>query len=282
MPEHQFDNLVEIISRLRGEKGCPWDREQSYETLKHYLVEEAYEAIEAIDDKNYEALCDELGDVLLQVVFLSQIASEGKQFTIDDVIEAIRSKMIRRHPHVFGEVRVADSEEVLKNWERIKQAERVEKERDERVAQDPPSILDGVTRRISAVLEAHQLSQRAARVGFDWARAEEILEKLHEEMEELRNAMHASSQKDATGADETSSLSRIEGEIGDILFVAINLARHFKIDPESALKKTNQKFRNRFRYIEAMLARSNKSFEQATLEEMERYWQEAKRGEPSA
>lgn len=220
--------------------------------------------------------------MLLEVVFLAQIAKEENRFTIDDVIEAISTKMVRRHPHVFGNTQVADSREVLKNWEEMKQAERAAKRGNMVEEAQSPSILDGVTRRIPAVLEASQLSQRAARVGFDWSRAEEILDKLHEELEELRDAMKGTLQPLSDAVEEPCEFSRIEEEIGDIIFVAVNLARHFKIDPESALKKTNQKFRNRFRYIENMLARSNKSFEQTDLEEMERYWQEAKRKEPGA
>ncbi|MBZ5534353.1 MAG: nucleoside triphosphate pyrophosphohydrolase [Acidobacteriia bacterium] len=282
MTQSKFEEFVHTMARLRGEGGCPWDREQTYETLKNFLIEETYEAVEAIEDKDHGALCEELGDVLLEVVFLAQIAREENRFTIDDVIDAINTKMVRRHPHVFGDTRVADSREVLKNWEEMKQAERAEKRGDKLTETLPPSILDGVTRRIPAVLEASQLSQRAARVGFDWSRAEEILDKLHEELEELRDAMRGTPQTQSNAVEEHCELSGIEDEIGDIIFVAVNLARHFKIDPESALKKTNQKFRNRFRYIENMLARSNRSFEQTNLEEMERYWQEAKRAEPGA
>ncbi|MFI5173422.1 MAG: nucleoside triphosphate pyrophosphohydrolase [Terriglobia bacterium] len=280
MTQTKFEEFVQIMARLRGEGGCPWDREQTYETLKNFLIEETYEAVEAIENKDFEGLCEELGDVLLEVVFLAQIAREEHRFTIDDVIDAIGTKMVRRHPHVFGDKQVADSREVLKNWEEMKKAERAEKRSGEPGAAEHPSILDGVTRRIPAVLEASQLSQRAARVGFDWSRAEEILEKLHEEMEELQEAMRIGPHPESEVLEEHDKRANIEDEIGDIIFVAVNLARHFKIDPESALKKTNQKFRNRFRYIECMLARSNKSFEQTNLQEMERYWQEAKRGEP--
>lgn len=279
MSEHKFETLLEIMSRLRGEGGCPWDREQTYETIKNFLIEETYETVEAIEDGDPKALCDELGDVLLQIIFLSQIAKEENLFTIDEVIDAISAKMIRRHPHVFGGTRVADSAEVLRNWEQMKQAERVEKKDSGTETTPTPSILDGVTRRIPAVLEASQLSQRAARVGFDWAKAEEILEKLHEEMDELRVAIKAQAESGVDPLTAETSRSNVEDEIGDIFFVAVNLARYFKIDPESALKKTNQKFRNRFRYIEAMLARSNKSFDESSLEEMEKYWQEAKQAE---
>jgi tetrapyrrole methylase family protein/MazG family protein len=284
MSQSKFEKLVEIMAKLRGENGCPWDREQTYDTIKNYLIEEVYETVETIEESDYDALCEELGDVLLQVVFLAQIAGEEKRFTVDNVIDAITAKMVRRHPHVFGDVKVSDANEVLKNWEVMKQAERLEKNAaaSEGASRRTPSILDGVTRRIPAVLEAHQLSQRAARVGFDWTYAEEILGKLHEEIEELKLAIKDSTDSDAALTINGCRVSRVEDEIGDIFFVAVNLARHFKIDPESALKKTNQKFRNRFRYIETMLARSNKTFDQATLTELEGYWQEAKRREANA
>jgi len=282
MAQSKFEEFVQLMAKLRGKDGCPWDREQTYETLKNFLVEETYEAVEAIEEKDFESLCEELGDVLLEVVFLAQIANEEGRFSIDDVIESIRAKMERRHPHVFGETKVADTGEVLKNWEQLKQAERLGKRSEESLEELPPSILDGVTRRIPAVLEASQLSQRAALVGFDWSRAEEILEKLHEELGELQEAIKAAPESESGPGTASCELSKIEGEIGDIFFVAVNLARHFRIDPETALKKTNQKFRDRFRHIENMLARTNRTFDQTDLEEMERYWQEAKRGEPNS
>jgi len=264
------------MSRLRGEGGCPWDREQTYETIKSFLIEEAYEVVEAIEDKNLEALREELGDVLLQVVFLSQIAKEDGRFDIDGVIDSICDKMIRRHPHVFGDKKAADSREVLKNWEQMKQTERLQKQNGACNPEAPhPSILDGVTRRAPDVIEALQLSQRAARVGFDWPNSDKILAKLNEEIMELQAALEGSRSDDADEAQER----KIEEEIGDILFVAVNLARHFKIDPESALRNTNRKFRDRFRHIEATLAKRSKSFDEVSLEEMERYWQEAKERE---
>ncbi len=276
MTQGKFEGLVEIMARLRGDGGCPWDREQTFQSIKNYLLEETYEAVEAIEEGQYNALCEELGDVLLQVVFLSQIAAEENRFSIDDVIEAIRTKMVRRHPHVFGDKKVADANEVLKNWEQMKQEERLEKQTEAAAEGHQPSILDGVTRRIPAVLEASQLSQRAARVGFDWSNPGEILEKLHEEVEELQQAMKPARAGVGELPKDSNERSMIEDEIGDVFFVAVNLARHFKIDPESALKKTNRKFRERFRYIETMLARQNKSFDDVGLDEMEKLWQEAK------
>lgn len=281
MSEKKFEDLVGIMARLRGEGGCPWDREQTYDTIKNYLIEETYETVESIENRNYEALCEELGDVLLQVIFLSQIAGEEGRFDIGDVVDAISSKMVRRHPHVFGGTTVANSGEVLKNWEQMKQSERLEKRASEAENVPAPSILDGVTRRIPAILEASQLSQRAARVGFDWSRAEEIMDKLHEEIDELRQAMVNVSNSQIDEIESAAKTVEVENEIGDIIFVAINLARHFKIDPESALKKTNQKFRDRFRHIERRLFEANKTFEQTSLEEMERYWQEAKQQDSS-
>lgn len=282
MAQSKFEEFVQLMAKLRSKDGCPWDREQTYETLKNFLIEETYEAVEAIEEKNVESLCEELGDVLLEVVFLAQIAHEEGRFSIDDVIDSIRAKMVRRHPHVFGDAKVADAGEVLKNWEQMKQAERSGKRSEDSPEGHRPSILDGVTRRIPAVLEASQLSQRAARVGFDWSRAEEILEKLHEELGELQEAIKAAPDSESGPSEVSREVSKIEDEIGDIFFVAVNLARHFRIDPETALKKTNQKFRDRFRHIENMLARTNRTFDQTNLEEMERYWQEAKRREPSS
>ncbi len=276
MTLQKFEELVAVMAKLRGEGGCPWDREQTYETIKNYLIEETYEVVEVIEENNYNALQEELGDILLQVIFLSQIAQEQKRFTINDVISTITSKMIRRHPHVFGDVRVRDSGEVLKNWEQMKQAERLEKKSSDQKDDSETSILDGVTKRAPAVLEASQLSQRAARVGFDWSRAEDVLDKLDEEIRELREAVGAHSGR-MSGEPRTGF--EVEAEIGDILFVIVNLARHFDIDAESALKKTNQKFRDRFRYMENRLAQLKRSFEDTNLEELEQYWQEAKRSE---
>lgn len=265
------------MARLRGEGGCPWDREQTYETIKNYLIEETYEVVESIEEKDFNHLAEELGDVLLQIVFLSQIAEEKGHFDIDKVIDSISSKMIRRHPHVFGDKKVSSSDEVLQNWEGMKQTERLEKPHSgDSTERQRPSILDGVTTRAPAVIEASQLSQRAARVGFDWSSPEDILAKLQEEIEELRRAAGSSKETETPRLDEEINQGNIADEIGDIIFVAVNLARHFKIDPESALKRTNNKFRNRFRYIESMLARSNKTFQEVGLEELERYWQEAK------
>ena len=268
-----FDDLVVLMNRLRSPNGCPWDREQNYATLAPMLLEEAYEAFEAVEAARTgrpEELRDELGDLLFQVVFYAQVAKERGEFEINDVTEAIHSKMVRRHPHVFGDVRADDSAEVLRNWESMKAEERRAKGKVVR----EESLLDGVSSKAPALMEAHQLSTKAARVGFDWKRIEDIFAKLEEEMDELRDAIsiHAGSNSEA---DHT----RVREEIGDLLFAATNIARHLQVEPEAALKLTNRKFRRRFGYIEQTLRSRGQVFDSVTLDEMETLWQEAKRSE---
>ncbi len=265
MKGEKFKNLVGLVDRLRGPGGCPWDREQTFGTLKPMMLEEAYEVLDALDSGDRLDFCMELGDLLFQVVFLSQMAEQEGSFTIDDVIEVVLSKMIRRHPHIFGRVRAKTPEEVIENWETIKQAEKAEKKKAE--TKEVPSVLADVPR-MSALLTATKLTSRAARVGFDWSHVDEIILKLHEEIDELKRALE-------TGADETSD-SPVEAEVGDLLFVAVNIARFLKIDPETALRKTNRKFVRRFQFIEESLKRAGKNIKESTLEEMERLWQEAK------
>jgi MazG family protein len=268
-----FNDLVTLMARLRSPEGCPWDREQTYETLAPMLLEEAYEAFEAAEaarEGRPHELRDELGDLLFQIVFYAQVAQERGEFTISDVTEAIHSKMVRRHPHVFGDAEAQDSAEVLRNWEAIKAEEKraagkAESERTE-------SLLDGVSLKTPALMEAHQLSTKAARVGFDWQRIEDIFDKMHEEIDELRAAinLHAESEAEADKA-------RVREELGDLLFAVTNIARHLQVEPEAALKSTNRKFRRRFRYIEEELRKRNRMPDAATLKEMEELWQEAKR-----
>lgn len=267
-----FDDLVALMARLRSPEGCPWDREQTYESLAPMLLEEAYEAFEAVEEAREGRpleLRDELGDLLFQIVFYAQVARERGEFTIEDVTEAIHSKMVRRHPHVFGDVTVKDNDELLRNWEAMK-AEEKRAAGKERSAEDS-SILDGVSAKAPALMEAHQLSTKAARVGFDWQRLEDIFEKLHEEIDELKSAIttHAES---AAEADHT----RVREELGDLLFAVTNIARHLQIEPEAALKSTNRKFRRRFRHIEEGLKARGRTLDAATLDEMEALWQEAK------
>jgi len=270
-----FDDLVALMARLRSPEGCPWDREQTYETLAPMLLEEAYEAFEAVEEAREgkpAELRDELGDLLFQIVFYAQVAAERGEFTVADVTEAIHSKMVRRHPHVFGDERAEDAAEVLRNWETIKAAEKLAAGGGEQ-AKDS-SLLDGVSSKAPALMEAHQLSTKAARVGFDWERVEDIFDKLHEEVDELRAAItrhrESESEEDHAGVRE---------ELGDLLFAVTNIARHLRVEPEAALKATNRKFRRRFRHIEEGLRERGRTFDAATLDEMEALWQEAKSGD---
>lgn len=252
----RFADLVEVMARLRGEGGCPWDREQDHRTLKKYLIEECYETIDAIDADDLDALCEELGDVLLQVVFHAQLEAEAGTFTIDDVVERIVDKLIRRHPHVFGDVAVADSAEVLRNWERIKRAEKGEA--------TPGSILDGVPSSMPALMRAMEISRRAVKVGFEWERFEDVLAKMEEEIHELRQAI-------ASGRSE-----EVFSEIGDLLFTIVNVARWQRVNPEEALRAMLTRFTTRFRYIEQTARAQGRRLEDLTLGEMDALWDEAK------
>lgn len=254
-PGKTFEQLVEVIRRLRAPDGCPWDRAQSPETLKPYVIEEAYEVVEAIEQKDPAAVCEELGDLLLQIVLQAQIYSETDAFTIADVIEAIQAKMLERHPHVFGDAIAETPEEVRQNWVRIKQETKGEK----------TSVLGNVPRSLPALLRARRLTENAAQVGFDWSRTEEVVEKVKEEWQELEKATASGDQK------------KIVHEFGDLLFALVNLARFLKINPEEALRQTLDRFTARFHFIESSAKAAGKSLEQMTLEEMESYWQEAKK-----
>ncbi len=265
-----FNDLIELMQRLRSPDGCPWDREQTYATLAPMLLEEAYEAFEAVEDAREghpHELRDELGDLLFQIVFYAQVAKEQGDFSIDDVTSEIHAKMVRRHPHVFGDTSANDTATVLRNWEAMKLDERRAAGNSER----EESLLDGVSSKAPALMEAHQLSTKAARVGFDWKELEDIFAKLEEEVGELRSAIqtHSSSNNEA---DHT----RIREELGDLLFAVTNIARHLKVEPEAALKLTNRKFRRRFGYIEQQLRERGQTFDATTLDEMEELWQEAK------
>jgi MazG family protein len=277
----EFDKLVRVMARLRAPGGCPWDREQTHATLRTYLIEEAYEVLDAMDGNDDVKFAEELGDLLLQVLFHAQIAREEERFSIADVIQEIYEKMIRRHPHVFGEKRAKNAAEVLKNWEIIKQQERKEKEakqgKDGNGAQTlrgstqagapvPPSVLNGVPRTLPALLEALQLTRKAARVGFDWESIDGIFEKLQEETRELHDVLGSPEKKAA----------RIEGELGDILFVAVNLARFLDVDPEIALKKSCGKFARRFREMERIARERGTTFAQVPRGEMEALWERSK------
>jgi MazG family protein len=265
MKGQKFLELVALIDRLRGAEGCPWDREQTFDTIKPMVLEEAYEVLEALDSGNRNEFCAELGDLLFQVVFLAQMAESEGSFQIDDVVQEIVAKMIRRHPHVFGEARATSSEEVSKSWEIIKKNERAE---DRPVDSSVPSVLDGLPT-MSALLTANRLTGKAARVGFDWSSVGEIFVKLHEEIDELRVALEAPH-------SETFN-PEVEQELGDVLFVVVNIARFLKIDPETALRKTNRKFIQRFQHIENRLIQQGKTINESNIHEMDRLWDEAKK-----
>jgi MazG family protein len=275
-----FDDLVALMARLRSPDGCPWDREQTYASLAPMLLEEAYEAFEAVEEAregNPAALRDELGDLLFQIVFYAQVAQERGDFTVVDVTDAIHTKMVRRHPHVFADAEAADSAEVLRNWEAIKAEEKRAAGKESRT--ENSSLLDGVSGKAPALMEAHQLSTKAARVGFDWKRVEDIFDKLQEEITELREAIRESNvtNEEAEEADGEERQARVREEVGDLLFAVTNIARHLKTEPEAALKLANRKFRRRFQYIERELERQGRSLDAATLDEMEALWQEAKK-----
>lgn len=258
------------MQKLRAPDGCPWDREQTYATLAPMLLEEAYEAFEAVEaarEGRPHELRDELGDLLFQIIFYAQVAGEQGHFTIADVTDAIHSKMVRRHPHVFGDISANDTATVLRNWEAMKQDERRAAGKGER----EESLLDGVSSKAPALMEAHQLSTKAARVGFDWEKLEDIFQKLAEEIGELRAAIH-----DHAASNDEADHTRVREELGDLLFAVTNIARHLKVEPEAALKLTNRKFRRRFGYIERKLQEQGKTFAVTTLDEMEALWQEAK------
>ena len=256
-----IDRLIEIMARLRApEGGCPWDLEQTFATIAPYTVEEAYEVSDAIQRGDLADLKEELGDLLLQVVFHARMAEEMDAFAFEDVAKAIADKMIRRHPHVFGDASERDVETQTVSWEATKAAERAEK-----AAKTPASALDGVALALPALMRAEKLQKRAARVGFDWPEARQVLDKIEEEIGELRAEIDAGAPKEA-----------VEDEVGDLMFALANLARHLKVDPEVALRRCNAKFERRFRAIEAALAADGRKPDDASLEEMEVLWQRAK------
>jgi tetrapyrrole methylase family protein/MazG family protein len=261
-----FDELVSVMARLRAPGGCPWDREQTYASLAQYLLEETYETFDAIQEAEQTGdtgnLREELGDILLQVVFHSTIAAEKGDFTIDEVAGGVTQKLVLRHPHVFGDANLETASDVLNNWDTLKANERKASGKKE---PQNDSILDDVPIHFPALLEALKLTKKAAKVGFDWENAEQIFDKLNEETGELRAAI---------GENDSQ---KIDEEIGDLLFVIVNLARKFEIEPETALKKTNRKFRQRFGFIERELKTLGKQFEDSNLDEMDALWNKAKK-----
>jgi MazG family protein len=258
MPKRTFDQLVELMTTLRGAQGCPWDRKQTLGTLKPFVIEESYEVVDAIDRNDRAALAEELGDFLLQAVFIAEITREEGSFDIYDAVTAIHDKLVRRHPHVFGDVKADDAEQVLVNWEKLKNEERKAENK---------SVLAGVPQSLPALLRASRLTEKAARVGFDWRRTEDVFAKLEEEIGELHEAI-------ASG-DE----SKVHDEVGDLLFTLANIARKLNVNAEEALQSTNRKFTRRFESMERSVREQGQNLDQLTLEQMDALWDEAKSSE---
>jgi MazG family protein len=286
----RFERAVSIMARLRAPGGCPWDREQTFDTIKPYTLEETYEVLEAIDARDWYELTGELGDLLLQVLFYAEMAAEENRFTIDEVLDRLSNKLVDRHPHVFGDVKADTPGEVLRNWQALKAEEKKKRAEHGQSSKHghPDSVLHGVSSAMPALMEAYKISSRVAHVGFDWPNIEGLFEKLREETEELQQNLteypepgpQPQSAKDvasARGVKIPEDLrSRLEDEVGDLLFVLVNIARYLSLDPESALRKTNRKFRRRFEYLEERLRAQGRKPENASLTEMESLWQESK------
>jgi nucleoside triphosphate diphosphatase len=296
----RFERAVAIMERLRAPGGCPWDREQTFDSIKPYTLEEAYEVVEAIDNRDWDELPGELGDLLLQVLFYSEMAKEQGTFSIDDVLDRLAGKLVNRHPHVFGDAKADTSAEVKRNWEALKVEERKKRLADSRDAAGEaathaslPSILAGISSSMPALLEAHKLSSRAAQVGFDWPHIEALFDKLDEETDELREHLEefpppgprpqgrgvAGSGRQAMPEDLRE---RVEEEVGDLFFVLVNIARYLALDPESALRKMNRKFRRRFQWIEGQLHEKGSTLEGVSRDDLESLWQQAKQQERQA
>ena len=250
MAGKKFEELVDIMYRLRKE--CPWDKEQTHHSIKSATLEESYEVIEAIDDENYNELKGELGDLLLHIVFHSVIAEENENFKIDDVIDGITSKLIRRHPHVFGDTEVNGTADITRNWETIK------------LSEGRKSVVEGVPRNLPELHKAFRLQEKAAKVGFDWAKKEDVWKKVEEELEEVREA------------EEEQGIQKLEEEFGDLLFSIVNFARFLGVNPENALRRTNEKFVKRFQYVEKRIKDSGREITESNLEEMDKFWEESK------
>jgi len=291
----RFERAVQIMARLRAPGGCPWDREQTFDSIKPYTLEETYEVLEAIDNRDWDELPGELGDLLLQVLFYAQMAEEEQRFSINDVLDRLSNKLVDRHPHVFGDVKAETSSDVLRNWEALKAAEKAKRleaggGKSAKKDEDKESVLAGVSTGIPALLEAYKLSSRAAHVGFDWPEIGGLFDKLTEETEELKQNLKECPQpiarpqaRGAAGARGVSLpgdlRSRLEDEVGDLLFVLVNIARYLALDPESALRKTNRKFKRRFQWMERELRGAGRKLEDATLDELESLWQRSKQQE---
>jgi nucleoside triphosphate diphosphatase len=290
--EQRFRRAVDIMHRLRAPGGCPWDREQTFDSIKPYTLEETYEVLEAIDNRDWDELTGELGDLLLQVLFYSEMAKEAGHFSIDDVLDRLSNKLINRHPHVFGNVEANTSAQVLRNWEAIKAQEKKQRleaggGKSAQKEEHRDSILAGVSSGIPSLLEAHKISSKVAHVGFDWPKIDDLFDKLHEEIDELKSevAQYPAPGPRPVGRGIAGSKGdtvpealrhRMEDELGDLLFTVVNIARYLSLDSDSALKKTNRKFKRRFQWLEAQLRAQGKQLESTSLEEMEDLWQRAK------
>jgi ATP diphosphatase len=279
----KFQKAVSIMERLRAPGGCPWDREQTFDTIKRYTLEETYEVLEAIDNRDWTELPSELGDLLLQVLFYSEMAREQGLFTIDDVLDALSNKLIGRHPHVFGDVKAEDAQQVLKNWEELKKEEKRKRAAlsgSQSTNGAPERLLDHVSSRMPALIEAQKISSKAAHIGFDWPQISGLFEKLAEETAELQQQIQQAPPEALTPRSKVplpeELRQRLEDEVGDMFFVLVNLARYLSVDPESALRSTNRKFRRRFGWMEEQLSKQGKTLEQSTMNEMESLWQNAK------
>jgi nucleoside triphosphate diphosphatase len=293
------------MERLRAPGGCPWDREQTFDSIKPYTLEETYEVLEAIDNRDWDELTSELGDLLLQVLFYSEMAKEQGTFSIDAVLDRLSGKLVDRHPHVFGDVKADTSAEVKRNWEALKVEERKKRQsresagaaaadsnqpNDGRLPNNDGSILAGISSKMPSMLEASKLSSRAAQIGFDWPNVEGLFDKLHEEVDELKEQLKEfpapgprPQSRGAAGSGRQvvpeKLQTRLEEEVGDLFFVVVNIARYLSVDPESALRKTNRKFKRRFQSMEERLRETGRSPDQAGMDELERLWQQAKREE---
>jgi MazG family protein len=295
----RFERAVAIMERLRAPGGCPWDREQTFDSIKPYTLEETYEVLEAIDNRDWEELPGELGDLLLQVLFYSEMGKEQGSFSIDDVLDRLSRKLVDRHPHVFGDATAESSADVKRNWEALKVEERKKRKKDAEAVDGSlagkaaPSILAGISSSMPSMLEAQKLSSRAAQIGFDWPDMEGLFEKLREETEELRQNLQefpapgprpegrgvAGSGRQIVPEDLKA---RLEDEVGDLFFVLVNIARYLAVDPESALRKTNRKFRRRFQWMEQRLRDRGSALENTSMDELESLWQQAKQQEKQA
>jgi tetrapyrrole methylase family protein/MazG family protein len=257
-----FESFAEIVAHLRAPDGCPWDKEQTHQSLRKHLLEESYEALEAIDSGDFASMREEFGDLLLQIVLHAQIASEAGRFTMTDIVKGIHDKIVRRHPHVFGDLQLDGVDGVLANWEKLKEKERSEKGEESREKGVEKGLLDGVPLILPALEQAHEYQNRAARVGFDWPEIGGVLDKIVEEIEEVKQA---------------TNQEQLTDEIGDLIFALVNLARWKKVDAESALRGTNLKFKKRFGYVEQGAKGQGRNLSELTLEEMDAFWNEAKR-----